>query len=134
VLAPFVPSGAPRPFTDEGPDLYRRRALPLVQNWAPNYKGVKIDDARGTAFDLLEKQIFDDARQEAIRPTNIPDGELREVRRYDETGRPFYEFHGKPSSWMAQFTNGTRKRLVGIFSPGAWVVVRKPFVKVPCGR
>jgi hypothetical protein len=39
VLNPFVPSGAPRPFTDEGPDLYRRRALPLVQQFAPNYQG-----------------------------------------------------------------------------------------------
>jgi hypothetical protein len=91
----------------------------LSSNLHQTTRGIKIDDARGTAFDLLEKQIFEDARQEAIRPTNIPDGELREVRRYDETGRPFYEFHGKPSSWMSQFMNGTRKRLVGIFSPGA---------------
>src|SRR5271170_2639850 len=77
VLSPFIPSGAPRPFTDEHPDQYRRRSLPLVQNYAPNFKDVKIDEAYGTAFNHLEKQIFVDARREAQHPSNIPAGELR---------------------------------------------------------
>jgi hypothetical protein len=48
---------APRPFTDENAELYRKRTLPIVQQYAPNYQDVKIDDARGSAFDLLEKQF-----------------------------------------------------------------------------
>ena len=80
VVAPFNRS-APRPFTDENSELYRRRTLSMVQEYAPNFKNVKVDDARGTAFDLLERQIYDDARREAHHPTNIPDGELREIKR-----------------------------------------------------
>jgi hypothetical protein len=117
VLSPFVPSGAPSPFTDEGPQQYRERALPILQNYAPNYKDVKLDDARGTAFDLLERQIFDDARREARHPTNIPDGELRQVISHDETGRPSYSFYGSPRAWMNNFA-APRKQLVGIMSPG----------------
>jgi hypothetical protein len=59
---------APRPFTDENSDLYRRRTLPLVQQHAPKFQNVKVDDARGSAFDLLEKQIYDDARQRGLSP------------------------------------------------------------------
>src|SRR6202042_3305133 len=78
VIQPFNRS-ARRPFTDENAELYRKRTLPMVQQYAPNYQNVKVDDARGSAFDLLEKQIYDDARQEARRPTQIPEGELRPV-------------------------------------------------------
>lgn len=75
---------APRPFTDESSDLYRRRTLPLVQERAPNFQNVKVDDARGSAFDLLEQQIYDDARQEGYRPSTVPEGELRQVTRRDQ--------------------------------------------------
>ena len=112
VLMPFH-GAAPRSFTDEGHDLYRRRVLPMVQQHAPGFENVKADDARGTAFDLIEKQIYDAARQEARRPTQIPDGELREVVRYDAAGRPSYEFFGRPSAWMSQFSY-PKKRLTGI--------------------
>jgi hypothetical protein len=104
---------APRPFTDESSDLYRRRTLPLVQPHAPNFQNVKVDDARGSAFDLLEKQIYDDARQEAYRPTTVPDGELRQVTRRDQAGRPYLEFYGSPSAWLKDFT-GERKYLTSI--------------------
>jgi hypothetical protein len=95
---------APRPFTDENAELYRKRTLPMVQQHAPNFQNVKVDDARGSAFDLLEKQIYDDARQEAYRPTQIPEGELRQITRRDATGRPFYEFAGSPSAWLKDFS------------------------------
>jgi hypothetical protein len=75
---------------------------------------VKVDEARGTVFDLLEKQISEDANREAQRPTMIPDGELREVRRVDHVGRPSYEFYGKPSAWLSMFADDKRKMLTGI--------------------
>ena len=115
VIQPFN-RAAPRPFTDESSDLYRRRTLPIVQEYAPNYNNIKVDDARGSAFDLLEKQIYDAARQEARHPTQIPDGELREVTRYDQAGRPFVEFYGKASAWLKDFTP-PKKQCVGIYNP-----------------
>jgi hypothetical protein len=111
-IQPFN-QAAPRPFTDENAELYRKRTLPMVQAYAPNFQNVKVDDARGSAFDLLEKQIYDDARQEARRPTQIPEGELRQVTRRDATGRPFYEFFGSPSAWMNDFS-GDKKYLKSI--------------------
>ena len=74
---------------------------------------VKVHDARGTAFDMIEKQTLEAAAREAQRPTMIPEGELKEIKRYDQAGRPFYEFYGKPQVWMSMF-GGDRKRLAGI--------------------
>ena len=116
IIQPFNRS-APRPFTDENAELYRKRTLPIAQQYAPRFQNVKIDDARGSAFDLLEKQIYEDVRQEAKRPTQIPDGELREVVRRDATGRPFYEYFGSPSVWLNDFTTN-KKKLIGIRGDG----------------
>jgi hypothetical protein len=105
----------PRPFPDESNDQFRRRALPLLQRKAPGFENVRIDDAKGTAFDLIERQIFDAAKREAQHPTQIPEGELREVVRKDHAGRPYFEFFGRPSAWLNQFT-GKRSQVVGIKS------------------
>ena len=117
-IQPFNRS-APRPFTDENSELYRKRTLPIVQQYAPNFQNVKVDEARGSAFDLLEKQIYEDAQREAHRPTQIPDGELRQVTRYDQAGRPYYDFYGSPSAWMKDFSM-PKKRLVGIKDNRSW--------------
>jgi hypothetical protein len=104
---------APRPFTDENADLYRKRTLPIVQQYAPNFQNVKVDEAKGSAFDLLERQIYDDARQEAHRPTQIPEGQLKEITRRDAAGRPSYEYFGSPRVWLETFSS-PKKSLVGI--------------------
>jgi hypothetical protein len=111
-LQPFN-RNAPRPFPEETHEEYRRRALPILQNYAPGMQEVKVHDMRGSAFDMIERQSFEAAHREARSPTNIPEGELKEVRRYDQAGRPFYEFYGKPSTWMDTFS-ATKKKLVGI--------------------
>jgi hypothetical protein len=111
-LQPFNRS-APKPFPEETRDEYRRRALPILQNYAPGMQDVKVHDARGTAFDMIEKQTFEAAAREARHPTQIPDGELREVKRLDQSGRVSYEFFGKASAWMNDFHPG-RKKVVGI--------------------
>src|SRR5262249_667685 len=106
---------APTPFPDENADQYRRRVLPIVQSVTPGFEDLKIDSyLRGPNFNYIEKQVQEAARQEARHPTRIPDGELREVTRYDKSGRPSYEFYGKPSTWMSQFTNGAIKHLTNI--------------------
>jgi hypothetical protein len=105
---------ASRYMENETPVSYRKRLATGLQQHTPSLKDVNVRDTRGSAFDLVEKQIYDEARREAERPSNIPDGELREMRKFDATGRPFYEFFGRASTWMDQFSHGTKKRVVGI--------------------
>jgi hypothetical protein len=106
---------APVPFPDEHPDQYRSRALPMVQLYAPGFENVNLRDLRDkNNFNFVEKQIQEAARQEARHPTQIPDGELRQVTRYDATNRPFYEFYGKVSAWTNQFKPDRIKRVAKI--------------------
>jgi hypothetical protein len=80
----------------------------------PGMEEVKVHDMRGSAFDMIERQSFEAAQREARSPTNIPEGELKEVKRYDQAGRVSYEFFGKPKVWTDTFNATNKKRLVGI--------------------
>jgi hypothetical protein len=113
VLKPFNQS-APRYMEGETADGYRKRLASRVQQHAPAMKDINLRESIGTAFNLIEKQIYDEARREAVRPTTIPDGEMRQLTKYDATGRPFLEFHGSPKAWLGDFSNGAKRRLVGI--------------------
>ena len=114
VFSLFPGRSAPRYLEGENPDIYRKRLATMALAYAPGLQNIKMDDARGTAFDLIEKEVLNAVASEARHPTMIPEGELREVTRYDAAGRPFIEFFGKPSAWLKQFTTGTRRRLIGI--------------------
>jgi hypothetical protein len=105
---------APRWLQGETHMGYRRRLAEKIQSHAPNCQSFKLAEAQGSAFDVLEKQIYDDARREALNPTNVPEGELREVKRIDQSGRPFSTFYGSPKVWMDTFNASNKKRLVGI--------------------
>jgi hypothetical protein len=111
------PTGAPPPLERENETAYRRRLAESLQQHAPNCKDFNIRHSTGSAFDVLERQIKADAQREALHPTQIPEGTLREIKRYDQAGRPFYEYHGSPSAWMSDFST-PRKKLIGIFAPG----------------
>lgn len=113
LLKPFN-QFAPRYMEGETVDGYRKRLASRVQQHAPSMQNINLRESIGTAFNLIEKQIFDEARREAVRPTRIPDGEMRELTKYDATGRPFIEFHGSPKAWLGDFANGAKRRLVGI--------------------
>jgi hypothetical protein len=113
VLRPFN-QYAPRYMEGETLASYQKRLAGRVQQHAPSMKDINLRESVGSAFELIERQIYDEARREAIRPTTIRKGEMRELRRYDDTGRPFYEFHGSPSAWMDDFSTGAKRRLVGI--------------------
>jgi hypothetical protein len=112
----FRPRQAPTPdfLEREHTDHYRKRlmdrARPLV---AADLQEVKTQDLYGSALDHYEQRYFESAKAEAQRPTNIPDGELRQVTRYDQGGRPFYEFFGSPRAWLDNLS-APKKRLVGI--------------------
>lgn len=109
---------APPPLQNERLDQYERRLTYEVQKYAPNYKDINLYQAEGDAYRLLKKQVYADAQQEARHPTNIPDGELREVVSYDQAGRPSYSYFGKPRVWMSEFAFPAKK-LIGIQGDGA---------------
>jgi hypothetical protein len=97
---------APRYMEGETTESYRQRLATRLQQHAPSLKDINVRDTRGSAFDLVEKQIYDEARREAVRPTTIPDGEMRELKKYDATGRPFLEFHGQPKCVRTETQRG----------------------------
>lgn len=104
------------PFPDEEHETFNRRLVQTLQPAVPGFEDLKIDAyLRDPNFKYVEKQIIEAAKQEARHPTRIPEGQLREVRKLDQSGRPFYEFHGRASSWMSDFGVGAaNKRVVGI--------------------
>ena len=112
----FRPLGIPAPAYIEGEKLDQQRkrimekARPFVSD---ELQQIKRDDIYGSGLNHIEKQYMESAAAEAVRPTKVPDGELKQVTRYDKSGRPFYEFFGRPSTWLNQFSP-TRKKLVGI--------------------
>jgi hypothetical protein len=112
----FGPSGRPTPryLDTDNPDHYTKlltdAARPLVSK---DLQEVRTQDLYGSALEHFEQRYFDSARAEAQRPTNIPDGELRQVTEYDQSGRPFYEYWGSPRAWIDTFA-GPKKRLIGI--------------------
>jgi hypothetical protein len=109
------PTGAPPPMERESETAYRRRLAEALQQHAPNCKDFNVRHSTGTAFDVLERQIKADAQKEALHPTQIPDGELKEVVNYDQAGRPSYTYFGSPRAWMDNFAT-PKKMLVGIRS------------------
>ena len=102
----FRPRGARAPeFLDKEPiDHYKKRlmnkAAPFV---ATELQEVKTDHLYGSALDHYEKRYLESAAAEATRPTNVPDGTLKQVTKYDQSGRPYYEFYGSPRFWMDDF-------------------------------
>ena len=107
------PTGAPPPMERESETAYRRRLAEALQQHAPNCKDFNIRHSTGSAFDVLERQIKSDAQREALHPTQIPEGTLKEIVSYDAAGRPSYSYFGSPRAWMDNFAT-PKKMLVGI--------------------
>jgi hypothetical protein len=116
VLSPFKRQ-APPPLQGEQLDQYERRLTYEVQKQSPRFKDYALYDTKGDAFKIIKDQIYADAAAEARHPTMIPEGELREVVRHDNSGRPFLEFFGSPKAWLKDFTTD-KKKLVGIRGDG----------------
>ena len=112
----FRPNRIPTPsyFNHETIEQQRKRlmnkARPLVSE---DLQKVRTDDVFGSALDHVAQQYFESAANEAQRPTKVPEGELREVTKYDQAGRPYHEYYGSPSAWMKDFT-GDKKYIASI--------------------
>lgn len=105
----------PRPLSGEGLTQFRLRMLSDTKNLVPEYKDVNFHGMDPSALKLMEPKVIEAAIRELQNPTNVPEGTLKEIKKMDQSGRPYSVFFGKPSSWMDQFTTGARnKKLVGI--------------------
>jgi hypothetical protein len=117
----FGPSGRPTPryLDTDNPDHFRKRmmdaARPLVSE---ELQKVKTQDLYGSALDHYENEYLKSARAEAQRPTNIPEGELRQVTKKDQAGRAYLEFYGSAGAWLKDFGQDKRKLLSIKTTPG----------------
>jgi hypothetical protein len=105
---------APAFLNGEKLDQFQRRTIDDMKPHTRNYQKVNPYEVSGSMLPRLLDEVRADAIAEAQHPSMVPDGELRQVNRYDATGRPILEWYGRPSTWLSQFTSGTKKRLVGI--------------------
>jgi hypothetical protein len=107
----FGPSGRPTPryLDTDNNDHFRKRLMEAARSLvSADLQKVKTQDLYGSALDHYESEYLKSAKAEAQRPTNIPAGELRQVTKRDQAGRPFYEYFGSAGAWMRDF--GKTKR------------------------
>ena len=110
---------APAPLQGEALGSYRVRLAKGVQKHSAAWKGVSLRDLPGTALDIAEAQIYADAQSAAKSPTDVPMGQLREIRRRDAADRVITEFVGEPNSWMGAFRTPARAISKPFFRPRA---------------
>lgn len=101
---------APRPLDGESLMGFRRRMLGSLKAHSAAWKDVDLASiADSAALGTIETQIYADAQRAALTPTGLPEGQLRELRHTDETGRTSKTFVGQPRSWMRSFSANRRR-------------------------
>lgn len=106
-------TSASRPLNGEGLLAYRKRMARGFQKHSKTWGEVDVYVLPKSAFEIAETQIYADAMQAARTPTDLPLGQLREIRQTDRAGRTISTFHGDMNAWMNDFKS-TKRRLVGI--------------------
>jgi hypothetical protein len=125
--AVFRPHRLPTPsyLEHESFDQQQKRILDRVRPYvSEELQKIRTDDVFGSGLNHVARQYFDSAAAEAVRPTNVGEGTLKEVIRHDNTGRQYSEFYGSPSAWMKDFT-GDRKWLTKINAPAYYTGFQK---------
>src|ERR1700722_11606472 len=111
-------ANAPDFLENEKNEHFRKRLMERARPFVTaDLQEVKTQDLYGSALDHYEQRYLESAAKEAQRPTNIEPGTLKEVTKYDASGRPFFEYFGEPKVWMSQFTYPAKK-LIGIRGDG----------------
>lgn len=110
-------SAAPRALRGEPLMSYRRRLAHGLQSHSKAWKDIDLKILPTDAFNVAEAQIFADSIEDSKHPSDLGDGQLREIVRADSTGRRITEFVGEPRAWMAQF--GCNRRVVTGISNGS---------------
>ena len=80
----------------ETADAYRLRLASGVQNCSPDHKDLDLDTVLFRQPESFRETILSQIRQDALRPearhVEIPEGQIREFKRRDESGREVSEF------------------------------------------
>lgn len=94
-------SRAPRPLDGEDTLGYRRRLANDLKAHSKTWKEIDLGMLSADAFAVAEGQVYADALVSANSPADLPDDQLREVRKTDpQTGRVTIEFLGSPRAWL----------------------------------
>lgn len=105
---------APQALVGENLLTYRRRMATELKAHSDRWKDADLAAiADSAALSTIEAQIYADAQLAALKPTGLPEGELRPMRHVDVTGRVSTTFVGQPRAWMRNFS-ANRRRVSGI--------------------
>jgi hypothetical protein len=95
-MAPICKSlNVPTPAYIEGESLdhQQKRIIEKIKPFvSDDLQQVKTNHVFESGLNDLEKRFMESAALEAVRPTKVPDGELKQVTRYDAAGRPYLSF------------------------------------------
>ena len=87
---------APAQREGETADAYRLRLASGVQNCSPDHRDLDLDTVLFRQPESFRETILSQIRQDALRPearhVEIPEGQIREFKRRDESGREVTEF------------------------------------------
>lgn len=112
----FIEHGgrAPRPLQGQTVMAYDRFVATKLQDLSPTWKGKNLKAIADDAFPIVRDQIYAEARQAAMNPTDLRADELRMVERKVD-GHTTRVFHGQPKSWMNQFAGPVQLKGEGVF-------------------
>ena len=94
---------APRMLNGETLLAYRKRMAKDYKSHSPRWKDVDLAVLPEAAFAPIEELIYADAMSAGLNPASAPAGQLREIRRTDQTGRVISTFVGAPDAWLGEF-------------------------------
>lgn len=100
-------SGRPAsdPTPGESPISYRKRLADGLRKYSSKFKGEQVGSLSGSAFDVVESQIYADAQAAAKTPEVMPKGQLRAITRND-SGHNVTEYIGDAEAAWAPFMAG----------------------------
>ena len=96
---------APAPITGESLLNYRKRLLAPYRDYSPNWTDAdaeEIEDprTREQVFAIMENTVYADAVKFAESSASVPQHQLREIKKLDQSGRHISTFVGDPAAWM----------------------------------
>lgn len=104
---------APPSMPYEYPDEYRVRLLKELQPHSATWKNIDLEGlSEPAALNLVEQQILQEARADAISPVDIKPHEIRPIVRLDAmTGHTVTRFAGRDTHFVKQFSRVPRQAI-----------------------
>jgi hypothetical protein len=89
----------------EWPDEYRIRLLEGIKHHSKTWKDTRLDSTKDEAFlNLVEQQIFEEARADSAQPVDLKPGEMRAIEKISAGGHKQTTFVAKDTHFVRQFT------------------------------